>query len=123
MGKVTASHKPSPRPLPLPFSLTVGVSSDHPDPNEPRLEILNTVVRPSARQSVARCSRRRSPIKIKGIMDAESRTDEGQAGRGSPVQVGLERWVVGPEISGICRGGKDNIDLEMGEVAVVPLVW
>ena len=57
-------------------------------------------------------------------MDAESRTDEGQAGRGSPVQVGLERWVVGPEISGICRGGKDNIDLEMGEVAVVPLlVW
>ena len=47
MGKVTASHKPAPRPLPLPFSLTVGVSSDHPDPSEPRLEILNTVVLPS----------------------------------------------------------------------------
>ena len=53
MGKVTASHKPTPRPLPLPFSLTVGVSSDHPDPNKPRLEILNTVVRPPVSQSPA----------------------------------------------------------------------
>ena len=55
MGKVTASHKPSPRPLPLPFSLTVavGVSSDHPDPNEPRLEILNTIIRPPVSQSPA----------------------------------------------------------------------